>query len=619
MTNKFVESLLDELDAMVLYATGNGESVPSEVVVHVFHMQQKLAAMNSGSAANSEAGSDGFNEEELSRLSCHHAEMTVLIEPARPKSVALLKKDADNPTWLHFLGAVPLIRKLSVLAVIFLLLIIGTATSPTVNTDTLNSGLFKSSGLTLLLNQLFLLSCAGLGATFGCLHKLSEYIKVGTYDPKFDSSYWIRVVMGLIAGLIISELLPLNSISGEQVSGLEQFDKPVAALLGGFSADLIYRILNRFIELANQLFSGGRQSEGSEVAKMKQQIRKLNQVSEKTSSNVHRHNNRSYDFHNNEVDTSTFHPSGRGEIAGQNLSELVVSQPLAKPEQAVGIPVGAYMSDAVKSELEVTGASLVNREGGVRPEQEHATSLSSEASQSDNSILDQFSNNNGVELAKMSSQRLGSELSEPTSSTNTLNTPLVSGSALTYDAEGTEGGKFHSRKLHVPSNNSGLTLGRGFDMKARSSDKINSMLAMAGVSEQHSNVLSKASGLSGKEAQQFILDHNLTDFEISEQTQIKLFNATYEEMVADVQRICAKPDCVEAYGRVDWQHLDDKIKTVLIDLRYRGDYDSRSRKRVQQYIAENNLAQFRECIEDKVLWSGVPVDRFNRRVEFINS
>ncbi|MEX0729512.1 MAG: hypothetical protein WED00_03675 [Aquisalimonadaceae bacterium] len=36
---------------------------------------------------------------------------------------------------------------------------------------------------------------------------------------------------------------------------------------------------------------------------------------------------------------------------------------------------------------------------------------------------------------------------------------------LTFEAEGTEGGRFHSRHLHVPSGMSGLTLGRGYDFR----------------------------------------------------------------------------------------------------------------------------------------------------------
>lgn len=43
---------------------------------------------------------------------------------------------------------------------------------------------------------------------------------------------------------------------------------------------------------------------------------------------------------------------------------------------------------------------------------------------------------------------------------------------ITFDSEGTEGGLFHSRKLHVPTFSSGLTIGRGYDMRFKTAMKI---------------------------------------------------------------------------------------------------------------------------------------------------
>ena len=54
---------------------------------------------------------------------------------------------------------------------------------------------------------------------------------------------------------------------------------------------------------------------------------------------------------------------------------------------------------------------------------------------------------------------------------------------LTFDAEGQEGGPFHSRHLHVPSSASGLTIGRGYDMKRRSKSDVRDDLADAADSE----------------------------------------------------------------------------------------------------------------------------------------
>jgi len=153
---------------------------------------------------------------------------------------------------------------MSVLAVFFLLSIIGLSISPEVNQRTINEGLFNSEGKTLLLNQLFLLCCAGLGATFACLHKSRNYIKECNYDPKYDSTYWSMVIMGFMAGLIIAELIPTADLAHNNAS-ISDFHKPLAALLGGFAADVIYSVLNRLVDVLNQLLGSSDQKTKEKV------------------------------------------------------------------------------------------------------------------------------------------------------------------------------------------------------------------------------------------------------------------------------------------------------------------------------------------------------------------
>ena len=195
----------------------------------------------------------------------------------------------------------------------------------------------------------------------------------------------------------------------------------------------------------------------------------------------------------------------------------------------------------------------------------------------------------------------------------------ISQGFLTYDAEGTEGGPFMSRVLHVPSSTSGLTIGRGYDMKEKSSQKITDDLVQAGVDEAQAALLGQASGLSGDEAKAFIDSNGLGDFEITIEAQEALFEKTYAVMSKDVQRICNKDDCVAAYGAVDWENLNPKIQDVLVDLRYRGDYTPTSRRRIQALVSANDLAAIAADLAERDNWSNVPQDRFNRRRDFANS
>ena len=193
----------------------------------------------------------------------------------------------------------------------------------------------------------------------------------------------------------------------------------------------------------------------------------------------------------------------------------------------------------------------------------------------------------------------------------------ITNGLLTFEAEGMEGGIFHSRKLHVPSDSSGLTIGRGYDMKEKTSYKIETDLSIAGVENEKTEVLAGAAKLSGPLARQFIIDNDLAEFEISIETQEKLFRISYGEMTVDVLRICNKLDCVKLYGKVDWNELNDVIKDVIVDLRYRGDYTPKSRKLIQKMVAENDIEQFILILSERELWAQVPEERFNRRVDFL--
>lgn len=53
---------------------------------------------------------------------------------------------------------------------------------------------------------------------------------------------------------------------------------------------------------------------------------------------------------------------------------------------------------------------------------------------------------------------------------------------LTFDAEGTEGGKWHSRTVHWPGGASGVTIGRGYDLGYKSAKEITADFTTAGIS-----------------------------------------------------------------------------------------------------------------------------------------
>jgi len=192
---------------------------------------------------------------------------------------------------------------------------------------------------------------------------------------------------------------------------------------------------------------------------------------------------------------------------------------------------------------------------------------------------------------------------------------------LTFESEGSEKGPFHSRKLHVPSPTSGLTIGRGYDMKMKSSTKISQDLLAAGIKISDAKLLAKSAGLFGGAAKSFIIKNKLELFEISQQQQVKLFDISYKEEEMEAKRLCTKTDVVRKYGQCNWNSLDLAMKQVLVDLKFRGDYTGSTRKYIQKYVVSNDLKGFLQMLLKRSNWvqQRVPTDRFQRRITFFKA
>jgi hypothetical protein len=96
----------------------------------------------------------------------------------------------------------------------------------------------------------YLLCAAGLGATFAGLFKANQELAAGEYDPKEEPAYSGMLVLGLIAGVLLSQVMPAN------FAGLDELTQPLLALVGGFSAPAVYSILQRLVETVQMLIRG---------------------------------------------------------------------------------------------------------------------------------------------------------------------------------------------------------------------------------------------------------------------------------------------------------------------------------------------------------------------------
>lgn len=218
--------LKEDLETMLLYAINHGKIINTDL--------NPLIESNN-----------------LDDLINAHNILSKNVAPATPKSIRYLKllcKDDDKKSIFQRL---PIIRNLVILAVLFLIIFIGTSLSSEVNTQSLSEGVLSNSGLSLLLNISFLCSISGLGVVFYLLKSVSEGVQQATLKPEQSIYYVALIVLGLISGLILSEIVS----SYDQGKDLSIFNNAVLALIGGFSSDAIFSILQGIINKIKSIFS----------------------------------------------------------------------------------------------------------------------------------------------------------------------------------------------------------------------------------------------------------------------------------------------------------------------------------------------------------------------------
>lgn len=147
---------------------------------------------------------------------------------------------------------------------------------------------------------------------------------------------------------------------------------------------------------------------------------------------------------------------------------------------------------------------------------------------------------------------------------------------LTFRAEGqnTPGNAWYSRKIHWPGNlkdcknwNSGVTIGRGYDLGKRNEIEVLSDLRLAGLPEKQAQKIAAGVKKTRCLAGEFVKSHRDDIGEITEIQQVRLFKITYENIKKDSMRLY---NTYKKEGSVSWELMDKKIKDVFIDMRLQG-------------------------------------------------
>jgi hypothetical protein len=229
------DQLLREAVEMIRFAFASGKSVPTSVVDTIEQYESYPPDAPPLAPAP---------------LVLAHSRLARIVVPATPRGIVLLS-DEDSGGRFAFLGPVLLVRQLILVAITCVVAFVGISLFHATGEGTVT--FLNSWGWRLLVNELWWLAAAGLGASFAILFQVNEYIRKSSYDPKYAPTYWVKFLLGVMAGYILVALLPFDLPTQGSGANLVQ---PALALLGGYSASAVYRILTRLVEAVETIFRG---------------------------------------------------------------------------------------------------------------------------------------------------------------------------------------------------------------------------------------------------------------------------------------------------------------------------------------------------------------------------
>lgn len=289
---KKLEYTINECESMMKYARANGKPIKGELQVSLEKMKIRLGQMKQRSLDTTIADfvtppskGEPSDEEVIKELSKAHQDLSVAIYPALPSAVMTLEEGQKSA--LRFLGPVPLVRRMMVITILCLAGFLALFLSPQVDSKSVASDILSMKDwLEFALNETVIVFAAALGASFYALFEAYKYVSNASYDPRYESIYWIRFTLGIVSGVILAQFIFQPTMTIEEVRKIQEAAaqaimnnnnlsmpqtnngagvpnmqglftySPLLAFLGGFSARVVHKILNSLVDSVESFISG---------------------------------------------------------------------------------------------------------------------------------------------------------------------------------------------------------------------------------------------------------------------------------------------------------------------------------------------------------------------------
>lgn len=227
-----VFEIIAEIKTMLQYAVASGKKLPDWILPAFTPIEEKQ--VHDEKPPNGSGVEVLFAVKELSAINKIYTTLAAAVSPATPLSI-----DYTTPSKKMFFvwgtKTIPVIRNMWMMSILFLAGFVFT-------------GYYLDNIYYLQANLFF---SAGLGAYFYSLYTANKYVVNRSFDPTYITFYYNRIIIGIIAGIILS-----NLIIPPHHNGSFNINTSIIAILGGFSSDAVLKILNRLVSMLITLVEG---------------------------------------------------------------------------------------------------------------------------------------------------------------------------------------------------------------------------------------------------------------------------------------------------------------------------------------------------------------------------
>ncbi|MES1165754.1 MAG: hypothetical protein ABUR63_08355 [Verrucomicrobiota bacterium] len=225
-----IERWLDDIRLMKFHATSSGLRLPVPTIQKIAVLADMVESSRLGRNGQKENGG-GQSIGNCAKLTLDlHGDLLAIVAPSTPRTLAA----TQHRRWKERIVRPSMITGLTIVAVVAVAGFIATAAVIS------RMGTEKPD----VLNQMNWLAASVLGAVFYSLFSAYKYVVRRTFDPQYTAVYWIRVILGGVAGVILANFGKELGTAGPGVS----LGPALLALLGGYSSEAVNRVLLRFTE-----------------------------------------------------------------------------------------------------------------------------------------------------------------------------------------------------------------------------------------------------------------------------------------------------------------------------------------------------------------------------------